>query len=125
MNKKLVSMLMLVAVAAQGRNDVTDCAPQGALGAQDNIMMVGASVGVASMKNPVYGSTTYTFPQSLTSDLADATADITGATSAQLCTPVGYRANLNALTPSAEKMGFAGVLDVHYAMRHGDFGVGV
>jgi len=120
MNKKLMTLLALAACSNVNANTTTSgCAPEEPWAMQNNVMLVGASVGVASMKDPISAEATIDSPESLTGDL-----DITSQTNpTEFYVPVGYEADMENLIPSAAKMGFAGRLDVQYGMRQGMFGM--
>jgi hypothetical protein len=120
MNKKLMTLLALAACSNVNANTTTSgCAPEEPWAAQNNVMLVGASLGVASMKDPISADSTMEDPSSLTGTL-----DTTGQLDpTEFYVPVGYKADMENLIPSAAKMGFAGRLDVQYGMRQGMFGM--
>jgi hypothetical protein len=120
MNKKLMTLLALAACSNVNANTTTSgCAPEEPWAAQNNVMLVGASVGVASMKDPISAEANIDSPESLTGTL-DTTVQTLNT---QCYVSKGYQADIENLIPSAAKMGFAGRLDVQYGMRQGMFGM--
>lgn len=96
----------------------TACAPEVAYAAQNGVMLVGASLGVASMKDPISARTDWNAVTPVKGSGDDSLATY----SRDMQLPVGYQSNISNLKASASKMGFAGRLDVQYGMRQGMFG---
>jgi hypothetical protein len=114
MNKKLFTLLALASFSNMKAVAETACAPEVAYAAQNGVMLVGASLGVASMKDPISARTDW-----------NAVTPLDGKSIANglpTDVPVGYQSNISNLVASAAKMGFAGRLDVQYGMRQGMFG---
>jgi hypothetical protein len=117
MNKKLLTLLALASFSNM-KAVAEGCAPETPWAAQNNVMLVGASLGVASMKDPISARTDW---NSNTPINGDASFNMTGAQKEAMI-PSGYQSNISNLKASAAKMGFAGRLDVQYGMRQGMFG---
>jgi hypothetical protein len=103
------------------------CAPEAPWGAQSNFA-VEISGGAATMGGSPYSTTpTPAVPVQTWNDLVVSNdPNTTGSQfSIEIDTPAGYRANWNKMTPSANRLGFAGQLNLHYTAVQGHFAGGV
>jgi len=94
------------------------CTPEVPWAAQNNVMLIGLSLGAASMKDPISASTGWNSEPPV--DVLPNTNNISAGEA--LFLPVGYQSNISNLKASAAKVGFAGRVDVQYGMRQGMFG---
>jgi len=118
MNKKLFTLLALASFSNIKVVAESGCAPEVPWAAQNNVMLVGASLGVASMKDPISARTNAIVNTVDNIKLVNRANEPAN----NLKVPLGYQSNISELKASAAKMSFAGRLDVQYGMRQGMFG---
>jgi hypothetical protein len=120
MKKIALALLATSAMAAQ------ECAPESPWGAQSNFA-VEISGGAATMGGSPYSNTVAPEFQQTWNDLV-VSNDQTATSSAfniEINSPSGYSANWNKMAPSANRLGFAGQLNLHYTAVQGHFAGGV
>jgi hypothetical protein len=104
-----------------------ECGPEAPWGSQSNFS-VEISGGAATMGGSPYSTTGTAAPSpQVWNDFQVSTS--AGSTpsnfNVEIDTPAGYKANWNKMTPSANRLGFAGQLNLHYTAVQGAFAGGV
>jgi hypothetical protein len=120
MKKIALALLATSAMAEHG------CAPEAPWGAQSNFA-VEISGGAATMGASPYSTTpTPAMPAQTWNNLVVSNFESINSTfNVEVDTPAGFRANWNKMTPSANRLGFAGQLNLHYTAVQGHFAGGV
>jgi hypothetical protein len=118
--KIALALLATSAMAAQ------ECAPESPWGAQSNFA-VEISGGASTIGGSPYSNTVTPELQQTWNDLvvSNDAASQNSMFNIEVDTPSGYRANWNKMAPSANRLGFAGQLNLHYTAVQGHFAGGV
>ena len=124
MTIKNIALLALTASAMANQ----DCAPESAWASQSNFAVEFAG-GAATMGGSPYSNTPMVAPSGQTwTNLNVSVADVAtmiGEFNVEIDTPAGYNAKWNQMTPSANRLGFAGQLNLHYTAVQGMYAGGV
>lgn len=124
MTTKSIALALLATSAMASQ----ECGPEAPWGSQSNFS-VEISGGAATMGGSPYSTTGTAAPSpQMWNDFQVSTnGDGTNASTftVEIDTPAGYKANWNKMTPSANRLGFAGQLNLHYTAVQGAFAGGM
>jgi len=124
MTTKSIALALLATSAMASQ----ECGPEAPWGSQSNFS-VEISGGAATMGGSPYSTTGTAAPSpQMWNDFQVASEGdgiIKPTFTVEIDTPAGYRANWNKMTPSANRLGFAGQLNLHYTAVQGAFAGGV